>query len=271
MANLRMGYIGKSFTLGALGIVGTLVACGGGGVTPTVASTATVSPYVLFASNYQIPTLVTQSSPGWDWRIAETLEGAAVYSFYPSPQNGANWGGADGVGFDESYAATTATEIRNRQSIGIQASNSTSVGSSEYFGIAVKAPENGSVNASQSNYLVIQTGNSTPTNNWGAAISHEMFTVDVSNSTVTCSRDIDLTGTRTDTNNLFRASLRTYKLALTEGAGGFTCSGGTLASLKSSIQTVAVKVVGGKDATASTAPATTAQTLIAVGLIAFAK
>lgn len=53
MANFRMGYIGKSFTLGILGIVGTLVACGGGGVTSTIASVATPpSPYILFASSF---------------------------------------------------------------------------------------------------------------------------------------------------------------------------------------------------------------------------
>ena len=260
MANLRMGYIGKSFTTGVLGIVGTLVACGGGGVTSTVASTAP-SPYVLFASADYTPVAGSNAN---EWATATTLENGRVFAFYPPKiGNTGEWGGNDQVGFDEAWAdpRVVSSVMKQRQSVGTLATTTQAVDSSQYFGITVRAPANGAVNASESGNLVIQMGSTVTTNQ----DSHDIWTVVVNNATVTCSKDVDMTNARAAQGQAVGAELRTYKLALLDTAGNFTCTGGTMAALKPSIKEVTVKVVGGKD---TNAPVNTT-TLISVGMIGF--
>jgi len=258
MVNLRMGYIGKSFSLGILGIVGTLVACGGGGITSTVANTP-VSPYVLFASADYTPVAGSNDN---NWATAKTLENGFVNAFYPGKVGDVGtWGGNDTVGFDEGWdlPRINSDEMKKRQAVGTLATTTQAVDSSQYFGIAVKAPANASVNASESGNLVIQMGSSI-----GASTdSHDIWTVEIKNATVSCSKDVDLSAARGSGN--WGAELRTYKLALAETTGNFTCTGGTLAALKPSIKEVVVKVVGGKD---TNAPAATT-TMIQVGMIGF--
>lgn len=239
MANLRMGYIGKSFTTGVLGIVGTLVACGGGGVTSTVASTPP-SPFVLFASSYVLE--ANSNSP-----IAKSIEGGDVDEFY-SGNFSRGWDGLK-------------TVIPQRQSMGIQVATSAAASAgTSYAGIVIKAPGNASLNASSSTYLVIQLGNSSPTGGqYAVPVSHEVFQVEIGNDTISCTVSQQVAA-RTSNG---AETLRTYKINFS----AFQCSGGTMADLKPSIKKAVVLLKGGLDSTASATANTTSE--VAVGLIGF--
>lgn len=247
MANLRMGYIGKSFSMGILGIVGTLVACGGGGITSTVASVATPpSPYILFASSF----LGKEGASGNPWVVSG--EGGDVYSF-------------ESAGFAYNWGLQTDAARIERQAVGNQYAHSTAITSTDYFGFSFKAPANGAVNASESGTLVISMGNGASAN----VNSHNTFVIDVQGGTQDsttyawtnqCSVDQVLDNS---TNNAY--GMKTYRIALSS----LTCSAGTLAALKADIKQVSVKVVGGKEPTKD---ATTSDnsTLMQVSYIGFA-
>ena len=239
MANLRMGYIGKSFSMGILGIVGTLVACGGGGITSTVANTQP-SPFVLFASNYVV--VENSNSP-----IARSLEGGNVDEFYGGNFN-KGWDGLKGL-------------IPQKQSMAIQL-NSTVPASdgASYAGIVIKAPNNTSLNISSSTYLAIQLGNSSPTQGqYAVANSHEKYEIELKKDAISCKTSQQMSARTPDG----KESLRTYKINLST----FQCTGGTLDELKSSIKEVVVLTKGGLDTTASAVAQTVTE--INVGLIAF--
>jgi len=239
MANLRMGYIGKSFSLGILGIVGTLVACGGGGITSTVANTPP-SPFVLFASNYVLE--ANSNSP-----IAKSLEGGNVDEFYGGNFN-KGWDGLKGF-------------IPQKQSIAIQQNTSVAAtDSSSYAGIVVKAPNNSSLNISSSTYLTIQLGNSSPTQGqYPVSNSHEIFEIELKKDSISCRTSQQMAPRTPDG----KESLRTYKINLST----FQCAGGTMDELKLSIKEVVVLTKGGLDANASSVANTVTE--INVGLIAF--
>jgi hypothetical protein len=248
MANMKLGYIGKSFAFGALGIIATLVACGGGGTTNVVAQqTATVSPYVLFASSF----LGKSNASSDPWMVSG--EGGDVYTFASN-------------GFQRNWGLDNDNDRAERQAVGQQFAHAAAVTSADYFGYSFKAPENGTVNASQSGTLVISMGNGALTGN---ANSHTTFVIDVQggtqnpttyNWTNACSVDKALVAT----GNSY--GLRTYRIPLSS----LTCSSGTLAALKTDIKQVSVKVVGGKEATKDASTAANS-TLMQVSYIAFAK
>lgn len=248
MANFRMGYIGKSFTMGVLGIIGTLVACGGGGVTSSVASEPTPpSPYILFASSF----LGKAGATGNPWVVSG--EGGDVYSFESS-------------GFTYNWGLQNDAARIERQAVGNQYAHSAAITSADYFGFSFKAPANGTVNASESGTLVISMGNGAAATN---ANSHNTFVIDVQGGrqdpntyawTNQCSVDQVLDNT---TNNAY--GLKTYRIALS----GLTCSAGTLAALKADIKQVSVKVVGGKEPTKDSST-TNNSTLMQVSYIGFA-
>lgn len=259
MRQFTKGYIGKSFTMGLLGIVGTLVACGGGGVTSTVAqSTTSVSPYVHFASQYDLIAGAT-SEPR-----ARTQELGNVYGF-----SGGGFSYQWGLGEDANF-------MKQRQAYGLQFGHSAAITSTSYFGLAVRAPSNGSVNVSNSDYLVIQMGNGSSLDAFPN--THMKFTVAISGGgaqasdyswPAVCEYDKTLDSTsRIGTGQDASANpfgLRTYRLALS----GFTCTSGTLAALKADVREIAVKIVGGKDATASATANNSA--LLQIGYMAFSK
>lgn len=248
MANLRMGYIGKSFSLGILGIVGTLVACGGGGITSTVASVATpASPYILFASSF----LGKAGATGEPWMVSG--ENGDVFTF------------ADG-GFTRTYGLDSDALRIERQAVGQQFKHDSAITSAAYFGYSFKAPANGTVNASESGTLVISMGNGAASTN---ANSHNTFVIDIQGGTQNpqtyawtnqCSIDQVLDNS---TNNAY--GLKTYRIAL----NSFTCSAGTLAALKADIKQVSVKVVGGKE-TNKDSSTTSNDTMMQVSYIGFA-
>ena len=246
MANLRMGYIGKSFSLGILGIVGTLVACGGGGITSTVANTP-VSPYILFGSSF----LGKTGASGEPWMVSG--EGGDIFTFA-------------GGGFTRNWGLDSDALRNERQAVGQQFEHTCAITDAAYFGYSFKAPANGTVNASQSGMLVISMGNGAAAN----ANSHNTFVIDIQGGTQAgaptyawtnqCSVDQVLDNS---TNNSY--GLKTYRIPLSS----LTCSAGTLAALKADIKQVSVKVVGGKEPTKD---ATTANnsTLMQVSYIGFA-
>lgn len=249
MANLRMGYIGKSFSLGILGIVGTLVACGGGGITSTVASVATPpSPYILFASSF----LGKAGASANPWVVSG--EGGDVYSF-------------ESAGFAYNWGLQTDEARIERQAVGNQYAHSAPINSLDYFGFSFKAPANGAVNASESGTLVISMGNGAAGGNIN---SHNTFVIDIQGGTQSpapsyawtnqCSVDQVLDNS---TNNTY--GLKTYRIPLSS----FTCSAGTLAALKADIKQVSVKVVGGKEPTKDSST-TNNSTLMQVSYIGFA-
>lgn len=247
MANFRMGYIGKSFSLGVLGIVGTLVACGGGGVTSSVASVATPpSPYILFASSF-LGKAGASSDP---WMVSG--EGGDVYTF-------------SGGGFTRNWGLDSDALRIERQAVGQQFEHTSAITSSAYFGYSFKAPVNGTVNASESGTLVISMGNGAASN----VNSHNTFVIDIQGGTQAgapsyawtnqCSVDKVLDAT----NNQY--GLKTYRIPLSS----FTCSSGTLSALKGDIKQVSVKVVGGKEPSKDSTTSNNS-TLMQVSYIGFA-
>lgn len=246
MANLRMGYIGKSFSMGILGIVGTLVACGGGGITSTVANTP-VSPYILFGSSF----LGKAGATGEPWMVSG--EGGDVFTFA-------------GGGFDRNWGLDSDALRIERQAVGQQFAHTGAITNTGYFGYSFKAPANGTVNASQSGTLVISMGNGAAATN---ANSHNTFVIDIQGGTQDattyawtnqCSVDQVLDNS---TNNAY--GMKTYRIALSS----LICSAGTLAALKADIKQVSVKVVGGKEPTKD-ASTSANSTLMQVGYIGFA-
>jgi hypothetical protein len=272
MANLRMGYIGKSFSMGILGIVGTLVACGGGGITSTVASSGTVSPYVLFASQYKSVT-----SPGNNL-LAQSFEGGSVYAgsdgevfkyLEPNWVNGNNIGGW-------SDQTLTDDQIRARQAFGVKwVQTAASTTNSSWAYVAVKAPGNGSVDISQSTKIVIQMGNGT--SNQYDSNAKKVFRVivdgGVQNSSSylydhSCKYDKTLDAAAISDSNQAGSNLyglRTYEIDLAD----FTCTAGDMTNLKKSLKQVSVNIIGGIDA--ATDNTTGAYTFVQAGLIAFSK
>jgi hypothetical protein len=264
MAFQRMGYIGKSFTMGALGILGTLVACGGGGITSTIAQ-AVASPYVLFASGYK-----SLSSAANDLK-AQTFEGGYVYA-----GSGGNfiYLGSDQGGY--SNGTWTDNDMMARQAFGISWKQNAATPTDASFAYqAIKAPKNLTVDASQSTKIVIQMGNGT-SNQWDAN-AKKVFRVQLDGGIQntsnwsypqSCSYDKTLAPAAISDSGLGGSNnygLRTYEIDLS----AFTCSQGDLATLKKDIKQVTVKLVGGIDA--ATDATSGAYTMMQTGLIAFSK
>jgi len=258
----RMGYIGKSFTMGALGILGTLVACGGGGVTNTVAASV-ASPYVLFASGYK--ELSTASN---DLK-AQTFQGGYVYA-----GSGGGFIYLDSAQGGYSNGTWTNNDMMARQAFGISWKQNTATPTDASFAYqAIKAPKNLTVDASQSTKLVIQMGNGT-TNQWDSN-AKKVFRIQLDGGTQntsdwsypqSCKYDKTLDPAAISDSGLPGSNnygLRTYEIDLSS----FTCTQGDLTTLKKDIKQVTVKLVGGIDA--ATDSTSGAYTMMQTGLIAF--
>jgi hypothetical protein len=251
MANLRMGYIGKSFTLGILGIVGTLVACGGGGVTSTIASTtATPSEHVLFTMGFQPTT--DAGVPELKWK---TAQGGKVYVGTNTASNANNWtyGG---------WGTWNQTDIDVKGWVGVQFHHPSALNSNDYMYYRITGRSSGSVDVSATDSLLITMGNekigsqaNTPTE---VTVVVEGGTYTSSNYANSCKATQTLRATTLATNYLIPLS-------------SFTCTSGTMASLKSGVAQVVIKVLpGGGNATADASTADN-YTLIQLGSVAFSK
>ncbi len=273
MANLRMGYIGKSFSMGILGIVGTLVACGGGGITSTIAQqTIARSPYLLYASEFVMKT--DGANDTW----AKSQEGGDVTSFAGL---GLAWRwdlGRSDVGGNPDF-------LKQQQAYGVLfGKNANAAATNAYAGLSIKAPENGTVNVTESGNLVIQTGNGNP-----AGVDADAFmnyTIELAAGTqggapdyawpIKCTHVLALTpGSRplgpNGTNAIPKTNpfgLQTYKVELNQT--NFNCSGGTLVALKEDLRNISIIVTGANN-TAAVASSADKEVFLKIGQIAFVR
>lgn len=255
MAFQRMGYIGKSFTMGALGILGTLVACGGGGVTSTIASTTAPSEHVLFAMGFS-PVAYDSNNPTLKWT---TAQGGKVYAGESGAWTYGNFGMwaqsvpdyNNGIGAIDVHGA-----------IGLNYLHSTAVTSSSFFYYNFIPRTSGAVDISATDKLIISMGNDKQGSN---ANTHQEITIFLEGGTLTGN---DYSNS-CKTTQLLRshANVSTYSIALS----GFTCDRGTLANLKPALNQVVLKVLpGGQNATSDASTAAN-ETLLKVSGIAFSK
>lgn len=270
-----MGYIGKSFSMGVLGILGTLVACGGGGITSTVAQQqASVSPYLLYASGYAMKSVGANDS------FASSHEGGDVTTF---AGNNISWAwdlGRSDVGGNPDW-------LKQQQAYGVLFSKAAAdTAPTGYAGLSIKAPENGAVNVSESGTLVLQTGNG---NDAGTDANAFMtYTVEMMAGVQggasegyaypkKCTYNLALTpGSRprgpngTDAIALTNPfGLQTYRIALS--SSNFTCTGGTLAEVKADLRNINVVALGANNANAVAAGAANKEVFMKIGQISFAK
>lgn len=259
MANLRMGYIGKSFSLGILGIVGTLVACGGGGITNTVASVATPSEHVLFAMGYSVlpydnadPDLKYSTKQGGKVHIGSG-GGWSYGGFGIFQQTNNDWG--NGQGAVDFFGGG-----------GVLFKHAAALTSDSYIYYKVTPRSTGSVDVSATDNLLISLGNDKI---GSAANTHKEVTVFLEGGTASgstysnsCKSRISL---RDGDDN---KNITTYAVSLSN----FTCTSGSLTSLKSGLNQVVVKVLtGDNNATNDAASGSSTETLIKIGAIAFSK
>ena len=249
-----------------------LVACGDSGKVNSDSpddggsTSGDTSSQILFASQYDL------------------IEGANNEPYATSQESGdvIAFSDADGSGFEyDDWGLGVAPDggsagdyMQQRQAYGLQFAHSTAVDSSHYFGLVVKAPGNTNLNISESDTLVIQMGNGASTD--VHPNSHMTFTVELNGGTYSdnswsnsCSFDQELlANSRPGSDQASWGNpygIHTYRIALSE----FACSEGNLSALQSDLEEVAIKVVGGKDATASATENN--QVLLQVGYIAFAS
>ena len=221
------------------------------------------SPYVMFASQYEVVSDATGDP------YVKSNEQGGVYEF-------------SGGGFAGNNAYTlrgddnSGDPMKERQLYGVQYFHMEAIGDDSYFGLSVKAPNDGALDISETDTLVIQMGEGT-----GGATAHTTFTIDLNggeqDSTTyvwshSCSYDQELLAGSQPGDQLDPAEgwdndwgIQTYRIPLSS----FECGDDDFEELKADLEEVAVKVVGGKDAEASAA-ATENHTLLQFGYIAFA-
>lgn len=257
----KYGYIGKSFVLGSVGIVASLIAaCGGGGITDVVAATSAPSSYVLFASGYK-----TLSSAAGDLK-AQSLEGGFVYA---NSFGNFKWG-------QYSNGSWSDAEMQARGAFGLSfQQDGTTPDDTHGAYVAVKAPENGSVDISASGKMVIRTGNGTTLQYDSNAKKVFRIQVDGGEQNTTdwsfpysCNYDLTLdpdaiSDSGQPSSNPFGQA--TYEIQMSS----FTCDRGSLTDLAKDLRQVTVKVLGGIDA--ATDNTSGAYTFIQAGMIAFTK
>lgn len=220
------------------------------GFTKDGASSSGSAEYVLFASSYgTISGAVSEP-------YIKSKEGGDIYGFSGGNFSYAGWGVTSGSG-----------GIPEFQSYGAIFQHTSAVSASDYFGWTVKGPNNSTIDASNTSKLVLQVGNAQDAS--GNANSHMVFVVDIkdNSSSNLCSYDLNLTAnSRPGQSAGGFYGLQTYYIDLSS----FSCSSGSMSALKPGIAEVAIKVVGGKDTSASASTANNA-TYPVFGLIAFSK
>ena len=206
------------------------------------------SDYLLFASQYELIDGATQEP------YAISDEDGEVHSF-----SGGDFFYTWGLGENPDY-------LIQRQAYGLQFNHTGTIDGNSFFGLAFKAPDTSSLDVSGADTLVIQTGNGAATDAF--ANSHMVYTLELNGGDSSCSYDLTLEdGSRPGPDQQAWTSpfgIHTYYVELEL----FTCASGDMDALTSDLEEVVVKVVGGKDATASATENN--QVLLQVGYIAFA-
>ena len=206
------------------------------------------SDYLLFASQYELIDGATEEP------FAISDEDGEVHSF-----SGGDFFYTWGLGENPDY-------LIQRQAYGLQFNHTGTIDGNSFFGLAFKAPDTSSLDVSGADTLVIQTGNGAATDAF--ANSHMVYTLELNGGDSSCSYDLTLEdGSRPGPDQQAWTSpfgIHTYYVELEL----FTCASGDMDALTSDLEEVVVKVVGGKDATASATENN--QVLLQVGYIAFA-
>ena len=205
------------------------------------------SDYLLFASQYELIDGATEEP------FAISDEDGEVHSF-----SGGDFFYTWGLGENPDY-------LIQRQAYGLQFNHTGTIDGSSFFGLAFKAPDTSSLDVSGTDTLVIQTGNGAATDAF--ANSHMVYTLELNGGDSSCSYDLTLAdGSRPSSGEAWTNpyGIHTYYV----GLESFTCTSGDMDALTSDLEEVVVKVVGGKDATASATENN--QVLLQVGYIAFA-
>jgi len=217
----------------------------------STSSSPAAASYVLFASQY------------------EEISGASSEPYLKSKEGGEVYHYSIGDFTYTDYSVThNGPGIPTHQSYGSIYKHTEAVTSADYFGWWIKAPNNGYVNASQTNDLVIQVGNAQDGASDASPNSHMTFTIDLrNNGSNLCSYDLDLVPNSRPSQSVGGFyGLRTYTIPLSSFSGS-ACN---MSSLKSAIYAVSVRVVGGKDSGASSST-TGNETFPVFGFIAFSK
>jgi hypothetical protein len=237
----------------------TLSACGGGGTTPYTApasggssgggssgggstgggssgggssggggTTATASPYGLFASTYIGYTAQTNGA------YLHSIQGGDVYT-----------GSGGNIAYGNYSAGQPDMNRTGLYIVQTQASGTKPSTASDYYYVAVLAPGDASFDISQSNALVIQMGNTiTPSASAGNAT---VFTVGINDGKGSTPAANNCTFNQTLSSvggnvALSALGVRTYVIPLSSFT---TCSAGSMAAMQTSgITTVGVTIVG---------------------------
>ena len=211
--------------------------------------TAEPSSQVLFASQYEL------------------IDGATAEPYAISAEDGKVYSFSGGDFFYTWGLGENPDGMIERQAYGLQFNHSGAIDGNSFFGLAFKAPQDSSVDISESDTMVIQTGNGAATDAF--ANSHMVFTIELNGGSNSCSYDLVLAdGSRPGPDQEAWTSpfgIHTYRIALS----AFTCASGDMDTLGGGLEEVAVKVVGGKDATASATENN--QVLLQVGYIGFSN
>ena len=247
MTLFSKNYIVKSFSMGFLGILGTLVACGGGGVTSSGAQSAAPAEQILFAMGYQ--PLSVQGDDTIKWK---TAQGGKV-----SAGSGGSWSYGD-------WGVWTQTDIDTKGWVGVQYKHTAANTASSYIYYKVTGPKEGSIDVSATDSLIISMGNekigseaNTPTE---VTVFVEGGAYDTTNYTYanSCKAKQALRSTTLSS---------TYVIALSS----LTCDSGTLVALKTGVKAVVIKVLPGSGNATTDTSTTNNYTLIELGAIGFGK
>ena len=236
-------------------------------------------------SDTYVTVLDTDNGGGEEEQPSSQVLFASQYELYETPENdtyaysheGGDVTRFSGGAFWRSWGIDNPDWLLQRQAYGEQYGHDEAIDDSSYFGLALKAPNNGDLDISASDTLVIQMGNGASTDE--NPNSHMVFTIELNGGeqdttdytwTNSCYYDQDLLeGSRPGPDqaawvNTF--GIHTYRVAL----ANFTCTVGNMDDLKAELDEIAVKVVGGKDVEAS-ATSSGNHSLIQVGYVGFSN
>ncbi len=288
--SISTGRVLGALTVGAAALMTS--ACGGGGTIPSGiannsggsgggGTSATATPYALFASNY-VAYAGAATAP-----YLHSIQSGDVFTGF-----GGNWGygcySSAQADLDNTqlYVLLGQADAVTNCPTGMTSGQPAPTTAADYFYIAIKAPGSNTsgsntggatsippLDISQSNNLLIQMGNQFQASTAAAGGNVNVITVEMSNdpqgntatATAVCDYDQTLGTVGRATAPL---GVLNYEIPFSAFESGGKCTTGSIATLQSTgVTVVAVKVIGSKN------PAVTAGEFdsIAVGYIGFTK
>lgn len=245
----KLGYIGKSFATGTVGIIASIVAaCGGGGVTGVIASNTVPTENVLFAMAYQ-PTTSSDSTLKW-----KTAQGGNVY-VGTGGDSGGNWSYGD-------WGTWLQADIDAKGWVGVQFKHLNALNSNDYMYYKVTGPQEGSVDISATDSLIISMTNE----KYGSQANTPMEVNIFVKGGVYDANSYSYANTCKITQTLRNTTLAsTYVIPL----ANMSCPSGTLSDLKAGVKAVEIQVLPGGGNAGTDGSTTDNYTLIGLGSVAF--